>query len=71
MSKPKKDKSSTVTYKLEICYNPDTDTVEYLKESMVDDEYEVTYSISGFDIFDYWDEESLSTIESSYIVGES
>ena len=71
MSKPKKDKSNIVTYKLEICYNPDTDTVEYLKESMVDDEYEVTYSISGFDIFDYWDEESLSTIESSYIVGES
>jgi len=71
MSKPKKDKSSTVTYKLEICYNPDTDTVEYLKESMVDDEYEVTYSVSGFDIFDYWDKESLSTIESSYIVGES
>ena len=71
MSKPKKDKSNTIIYKLEICYNPDTDTVEYLKESFVDDEYLVTYNVSGFDIFDYWDEESLDTIEDSYIVGES
>ena len=53
MSKPKKDKSNTIIYKLEICYNPDTDTIEYLKESLVDEEYLVTYNVSGFDIFDY------------------
>ena len=71
MSKPKKDKSNNIIYKLEVCYNPDTDEVEYLKEQLIEDAYEFSYDVSGVDMFDYWDEDSLDIIENSYDIGET
>ena len=32
-----KDKKNTVTYTLKICFNPDTEEVEYISEGMDDD----------------------------------
>ena len=36
-----KDKKGTVVYTLKICFNPDTDEVEYLAEG-IDDEFDFT-----------------------------
>ena len=35
------DKKNTVTYTLRICFNPDTDEVEYLAEG-IDDDFDFT-----------------------------
>ena len=42
------DKKNTVTYTLKICFNPDTDEVEYIAEGM-DDSFEITH-ISPFNL---------------------
>ena len=36
-----KDKKNTVTYTLKICFNPDTDEVEYIAEG-IDEDFDFT-----------------------------
>ena len=43
-----KDKKNTVTYTLKICFNPDTDEIEYIAEG-IDDDFDFT-PITPFNI---------------------
>ena len=36
------DKKNTVVYTLEICFNPDTDEIEYIAEGMDDEDIDIT-----------------------------
>ena len=71
MSKPKDKSKRVITYKLEICFDSNTDNVEYIEESLTKDDDILFYEIDGFDIFDYWDNDSLEYIKECYEVGEA
>ena len=68
---PKDKDKTTYTYKLEICYDSNTDEVEYVEETLTKDEDVLFYEIDGADIFDNWDEDSLKIIKECYEVGEA
>ena len=71
MTKPKNKEKTKYIYKLEICYDSSTDNVEYVEESLTKDEDVLFYEIDGFDIFEYWDKDSLQFIKECYEVGEA
>ena len=72
MTKPKDKDKTTYIYKLEICYNSSNDEVEYIEESFTKDEDVLFCEIEGgFDMFDYWDEDSIKFIKGCYEVGEA
>ena len=71
MSKPKNKDKTLYTYKLEICYDSDTEEVEYIEESITKDDDILFYEIDNKDIFSYWDEDSLEVIKECYEVGEA
>ena len=71
MSKPKDKSKTKYTYKLEIYFDSNTDNVEYVEESLTKDEDVLFYEIDGFDIFEYWDKDSLQFIKECYEVGEA
>tara|TARA_R100001530_G_scaffold130929_1_gene102205 strand:+ start:783 stop:980 length:198 start_codon:yes stop_codon:yes gene_type:complete len=56
-------------YLLTIEYDTETDTVEYIKEEVVDDS--AVYEYGDFILDDYFDEESLELISEGYILGIS
>jgi len=57
------------TYTLTICYNDDTDEVEYIKES-VDGTFKCLY-YGDIDISEYFDEETLGYMDEFYEIGDS
>ena len=71
MSKPKDKSKTKYTYKLEIYFDSTTDNVEYVEESLTKDEDVLFYEKDGFDIFEYWDKDSLEVIKECYEVGEA
>ena len=71
MSKPKNKDKTLYTYKLEICYDSDTEEVEYIEESITKDDDILFYEIDNEDMFSYWDEDSLEVIKECYEVGEA
>ena len=71
MTKPKNKEKTKYIYKLEICYDSSTDNVEYVEESLTKDEDVLFYEIDGFDIFEYWDKDSLQFINECYELGEA
>ena len=71
MSKPKDKSKTKYTYKLEICFDSNTDNVEYVEESLTKDDDVLFYEIDGFDIFEEWDKDSLDFIKECYEVGEA
>ena len=71
MSKPKDKSKTKYTYKLEIYFDTTNDSVEYIEESLTKDEDVLFYEIDGFDIFEYWDKDSLEVIKECYEVGEA
>ena len=71
MSKPKNKDKTLYTYKLEICYDSDTEEVEYIEESITKDDDIHFYEIDNEDMFSYWDDESLAVIKECYEVGEA
>ena len=71
MSKTKNKDKTKYTYKLEICYDSSTDNVEYVEETLTKDEDVLFYEIDGFDIFEYWDKDSMQFIKECYEVGEA
>jgi hypothetical protein len=71
MSKPKDKSKTKYTYKLEIYFDSATDNVEYVEESLTKDEDILFYEKEGFDIFEYYDKDSLEFIEECYEVGEA
>lgn len=71
MSKPKNKDKTLYTYKLEICYDSDTEEVEYIEESITKDDDILFYEIDNEDMFSYWDDESLAVIKECYEVGEA
>ena len=71
MSKPKDKSKTKYIYKLEICFDSNTDNVEYVEESLTKDDDVLFYEIDGFDIFKDWDKDSLEVIKECYEVGEA
>ena len=69
----KKNKLSRgcVIYKLEIAFNKDNNTVEYIHETMDDDGFTGPIDMSWEYLEEYFDEEDLQMMDSLYDVGES
>jgi hypothetical protein len=57
------------TYHLEICFDDQTDELEYVRE-YVDGDKKVIY-YGTIDITDYFDEEGLSMVNDMYDIGVS
>ena len=69
----KKDKKGTIVYTLKICFNPDTDEIEYIAEGM-DDDFNFT-PITPFnldaDVTPLLTWEDMETIKKLYNIEES
>ena len=60
-----------VIYKLEIAFNKDSNTVEYIHETMDDSGFTGPIDMSWEYLEEYFDEEDLQMMDSLYDVGES
>ena len=70
-NKKKKLAKGCLIYKLEIAYNEESDTVEYICET-IDKESFTGPTDSNWDyLTDYFDEEDIAMMDSLYDVGEA
>ena len=67
--KPSKD---ILIYTLKIAYNENSDTIEYIKESIDDNPCDFIYYDSDFVyIFDYYNDEDLHLLDDTLVIGEA
>ena len=69
----KKDKlaKGCLIYKLEIAYNEDKDTIEYVCESVSKESFSGPINASWDYLEEYFDEEDFNMLDSLYEVGEA
>ena len=74
----KKLPKGSLVYTLEIAVNPDEGTVEYIVEGLEEvssDAGPINITKEGYpeyaDIEDYFDEDAISMLDDTYVVGES
>ena len=68
------DKNNKVTYTLKICFNPETDEIEYIAEGMDDDDFNFTPITPNYIDKDYTSfitSEDMETIKAVYNIEES
>jgi len=71
MAKNKKQHKDLKIYTLKIAYNENTDTIEYVEET-IDNEFEYTYFEGEYVyILDYYSDEDLKILDDTMIIGES
>ena len=60
-------------YTLTISYNDESDQVEYITESLDNDEedYQRYFEVGTVDITEYWDKEALDLIDQMYDIGDA
>ena len=70
-NKKKQLAKGCLIYKLEIAYNKEKDSVEYICETIDKDSFSGPINCSWEYLEDYFDEESLKLLDSLYDVGEA
>ena len=70
-NKKKKLAKGCLIYKLEIAYNEDKDSVEYICETIDREGFSGPIDCSWQYLEDYFDEEGLKLLDSLYDVGEA
>ena len=71
MAKDNKQNKDIQIYTLKIAYNKDTDTIEYIEES-IDNEFEYHYFEGEYVyILDYYSDDDLKILDETMVIGES
>lgn len=68
------DKNNKITYTLKICFNPETDEIEYIAEGMDDDDFNFTPITPNYIDKDYTTfitSEDMQTIKLVYDIEEN
>tara|TARA_R110001583_G_scaffold193983_1_gene363826 strand:+ start:214 stop:438 length:225 start_codon:yes stop_codon:yes gene_type:complete len=71
INKKKKLSKGCLVYKLEIAYNKDTDTVQYICESIDKEGFTGPVDTNWDYLEDYFDDEDIQVMDSLYEVGEA
>tara|TARA_R100000008_G_C3501847_1_gene124135 strand:+ start:463 stop:684 length:222 start_codon:yes stop_codon:yes gene_type:complete len=71
MAKNNKDNKDLVIYTIKIAYNEETDTVEYIEETL-DNEFNYSFYEGKYVyILDYYSDEDLKILDETMVIGES